>query len=456
MATSSANETTEAPSEPAEEESITTEINVASEDHAEIMASTESVTDSTEGIEILRSQNEAEFSTGRKNERHLQIASYFRDLEERVSYLEHKLRTKAGSDRSRDEGSSVEGLRKSITMAPAVKRCDMATFENESIVQSHAIDVLYLEAGEPPEAVRINSPLVMKALDDIAHSYFTSSRPVIFVRPFKVLVSNIKKMRGYLEVMEKREAAEPTLESISAQTKNPETAERTAVVTDQSADSTPSAEPAKNLTPEEKEIHDMSEPRELLAHLRCLIKCIDYELGDRLDISQLTKVGKSTEVAFKDLWQLFKVGDVISCSRDAFRVFGTVGGYVPEFGTVGESVPIFKSGGPGSDVATHHFLYHSVTSFKIYAFNYEFDGVRFSPCRQIFEITPYQGSRPLSSLPVEPMHLEEIYLRVRRGNKFARSTEVTRAFHSGVTLDGRDAVEVRIHICTRQLERERR
>ncbi|KAF5875726.1 putative atpase aaa+ type core protein [Botrytis fragariae] len=122
-----------------------------------------------------------------------------------------------------------------------------------------------------------------------------------------------------------------------------------------------------------------------VAHLKCLIEFMDYDLRHVFDLRQQIKDGSVTEIAFTDLWHLFSPGDLIvtyPMSR-AYRVFHTSGGRLrlskPE---------LFEKKTVGSP-------------FNINCFYMNSDWKTVGPIHETLRISEYAGKKPVSELLVE-------------------------------------------------------
>ncbi|KAK0644346.1 hypothetical protein B0T16DRAFT_460410 [Cercophora newfieldiana] len=143
------------------------------------------------------------------------------------------------------------------------------------------------------------------------------------------------------------------------------------------------------------------------AHLEHLIKFVETDLGDLLELRKRISDASLQSISFDDLWHLFKPGDLVisreegeGSSERLYRVYFTTGGQIKRR----------ESKGPGSQVGPtpgrmllHQSLQGAWTPLLVSAYKMEFDGTRVGPKEYCFAIHHFVGKTPITNLPVYPL-----------------------------------------------------
>lgn len=300
---------------------------------------------------------------------------------------------------------------------------------------------------ELPERIRINSSSIMTILSNI---FSTSiSEPVIFLRPYKLLVYYDSEIRQAFHRLEskwgrhnsvfspgsdhKGETSKTISDQINPIVDTPEQSTTIAGSADSTQDnefSAPANEQSSAVTTRDAP-DDLADSLEAFRDLKCLIDFMDRHIAP---VVEQLQSGARKCVRFNELWILFKPGELIyapkkmdqqpsvgagssSSHQDRyqtlFKVLTVDGGRArlgpdPEKGHNNEDPPPLKD---------------RVNPFKVYCYYVDFDGRNFSPAGHTFVIYPYEGERAITSLEAHPLRFAENHMTIRdelklRGHKF--------------------------------------
>ncbi|KAI0103757.1 hypothetical protein GGR51DRAFT_561689 [Nemania sp. FL0031] len=191
---------------------------------------------------------------------------------------------------------------------------------------------------------------------------------VIFLRPFKLLVTHEKEIRQSLRDLENR------INDLSSQHK----------------------------TVSQKEDAQMTfNEEDLLQDLKLLVNFMDDDLKPTLDLRRRIKDGSATEIEYADLWHIFNCGDLVLVASDkshAYRVLNFTGGRKVRIDRLEKGLPP----PPGLD------------GFTIDCLSIQFDGLNYVPQLNTFNIRPFSGSRPITSLSVYPLKFDKNRENIKR------------------------------------------
>ena len=341
-----------------------------------------------------------------------------------------------------------------------------------------------------PERIRINSPLLLEYLQDITGQKFTYADVAnemqlnfqVMLRPFKFLSTYEQDIRQHTHKLEER--LTPLQEDCSTKTSTEEAIKMPC----ESADTRESAKASADRTSELKDpnnmqcshiipsnVHpmegkndtgmnraktgasmqyqaDMKEGgdkedeedyeklAELLEELVCLVELLDHDLRPVFDLRRSIQVGSVREIAFADLWHLFRIGDEIRSSdghSQIYRIIAVFGGR-PSLCTKAQASPaiVYDMDKEIDESAT----------LKTNSFCYGFDGTQLGPVQRIFEIKKYAGIKPITSLSVYPVKFSGVGNNditregfIDRGQKFIALTQnkaaVVHKRYNGLTLN---------------------
>ena len=315
------------------------------------------------------------------------------------------------------------------------------------------------------DRIRINSVPILMTLADISDQEL-SLEPTVHLQPFKFLARYDKEIRSRLVLLESKWSAQAKEESLSVHNSDSGDGGKGKGVLDSPTDSKPDA-PHVNASPEapnaaekresDEEMtekleipkrttsEDLMDSVEALKDLRCLVQFMDQELKD---VDRFSKADPPARILFKDLWHLFKPGDLVfvplqsTASEDrgeqqeltkvshkkryqvSWRILSTWGGR-----------PNLTAG----DDEDRWVPKQKINPFELNCYYIDFDGEKFVPSSDIFKIKPFPGEREIRSLEVYPWRYVKDYVKMRsslkdRGEKFREFYTFKYRFYKGSTL----------------------
>ena len=315
------------------------------------------------------------------------------------------------------------------------------------------------------ERIRINSPLLLEALEEITGHSFTMTRPYgyedfqllsqVILKPFKLFVTYEREIKDYitrLENMHKPDEdetrtvalgnAKDELESSLAQPHPdglnvpPETLTTSTKPKDQNSHVKTMEGYFNGETNEAKPL----ESKRCLAELCVLRELLDNDLKPTFDLRKRIKDGNARTIAFQDLWHLFGLGDEIVSNdpnghKQVYRVLDVSGGRPFLCSSLeAEMDLIVESTSKGRDLP----------KFEILTYFYDSDGKDLGACQQILTIKWYDGNKAITSLPCYPIiyskntsgsNPRDFFIeRGRRYIELTRKNEVVHKRYDGLTL----------------------
>ncbi|KAI0874099.1 hypothetical protein GGS24DRAFT_501119 [Hypoxylon argillaceum] len=191
---------------------------------------------------------------------------------------------------------------------------------------------------------------------------------IVFLKPFKLLVTYEKEIRQSLPDLEK------IIKDLSSEEK--------------------SVPPKNNI---QKTFND----EDLLLDLKLLINFMDEDLKPVFDLRRKIKDGTAASIEYEDLWHLFQCGDIVLVASNrshAYRVLNFTGGR----DILIDRIERAQAPPPVLDGFTFDCL------------SIKFDGSDYIPLLEKFSIRPFSGSRPITSLPVYPLRFDKDYESLKR------------------------------------------
>ncbi len=262
-----------------------------------------------------------------------------------------------------------------------------------------------IEAGSVPVRLAINSTHVTHELSRITNIGIRTGRNVI-IPPWKLLVTHhdaiIQRFQTLKRLQNERDATKSSKENAtSTRASGDDPGKKTSPDQDETK-VTPESNDGALLKPcEICELvyppHDT--PLECLdiriSHLQCLVDFMDNDLKHVFELRRDLASGKTSEIAFEDLWHLFNPGDLIvsPTQRQAYRVFHTSGGR-----------PLLSRG-------MNFEKRLVVTSFRLDCFYIDSEETRLGPVYEMISMTEYSGKRQITSLDAE-FHRNRYFGRV--------------------------------------------
>ena len=319
-----------------------------------------------------------------------------------------------------------------------------------------------------PERIRINSTLLLRALEKITKTSFILSpydimlelRDQVILRPFKLFVLFEQEIRDEIDRLEKKHRRDS---SEIAENDGPKPPTPTITEEDFDMPGDLSHEQSDGLEGDKSPnaTEDDLESRQCLDELLVLKELLDKDLKRTFDLRKQIKDGSVRSIAFQDLWHLFSLGSEIVSNgsngqSQTYRILRVFGGrpFLCNRYEAGMDPPepMSSSG-------------REVPKFEILSYFYDFDGKELGACQQLHTIKTYDGNKAITSLPCFPIiyskHSRGLKPRdffIERGKRFlelTRESEVVHKRYNGLTL-AMDELreEVRWFEMTRELDTE--
>ncbi|KAI1075125.1 hypothetical protein F5B20DRAFT_560864 [Whalleya microplaca] len=226
-----------------------------------------------------------------------------------------------------------------------------------------------------PDRIRINSSLIRQTLETILGRplYDQPNRPVIMLRPYRMLVHYEKEIRASCHKLETKFNDSEGL--------NGEAVVNSTKVHGDIEYKTSAG------NPDATKYDKLCSSTVALSHIRCLLEFIDNHILPRV---KHVNDPNCQKIFFKDLWYLFKPGDevVSDTGVQVFRVLGVNGA------------------GHHSVIDPFHRSQSDDRPFSIDCVSIDFDGKLLGPVHRTFHINQFEGSKSVSSLPVYPFHFQ--------------------------------------------------
>ena len=317
-----------------------------------------------------------------------------------------------------------------------------------------------------PERIRINSTLLLQALEKITGTTFSWAQfddvhelqDQVILRPFKLFVTFEKEIRDEIDRLEKvhmrdgskngPEAPGTTKDdanALPAQLINdtrvlPDPAQETdrEHVNDRNDQNFPNSMVDASIDGKNEEVTPL-ESRRCLEQLLVLRDFLDKDLKPTFDLRRQIQDGSARSIAFQDLWHLFPLGSEIvsngvSGQSQTFRVLNVSGGrpfLCNRFEAEMDPMDPMSNG-------------REVPKFDILTYSYEFDGKELGACQQLHTVKSYDGLKSITSLPCFPIiyskqsrRLKPREFFIERGKRFVeltRNKDVVHKRYNGLTL----------------------
>ncbi|KAM7183408.1 hypothetical protein V8F33_013615 [Rhypophila sp. PSN 637] len=175
------------------------------------------------------------------------------------------------------------------------------------------------------------------------------------------------------------------------------------------------------------------------AHLRCLVTFIEDNLGDRIQLRAQIADRSIKEIAFEDLWHLFKPGDIVYSREPAtgrerlFKIYYVTGGMIRR-----RKVRRYEESDFDSFVtADRRFVGVGCwTPLLLAAYTMEFDGTRSGPQKREILIKYYSGKQPIAELTAYPVCFHPDKDLLSRFEKAGRQflSSVGHRYYDGLTV----------------------
>lgn len=316
-----------------------------------------------------------------------------------------------------------------------------------------------------PERIRLNSTLLLEALEEITGLYFTRSRvddervllSQVILRPFKIFVTYQQEIRD--EVARLKD-----LHAYHGEDGGPDWHE-----TSQSSNEHHSKQPAKDSLPKDENpsstnhldgtatMSNQDDPRIIsyseaieeenrfdskrcLEEMRVLRDLLDHDLRPTFNLRQQIKDGITRNIAFQDLWHLFPLGTELIANdsngeNQVYRVLNVIGGK--------SFLSTRKAAGMDALNPTTQ-KDRGIPKFKILTHFYDYDGKDLGECQRLLTTKWYDGVKSITSLPYYPVNYAKVQgaakprdYFIQRGRRFIEligGHNVVHKRYNGLTL----------------------
>lgn len=194
--------------------------------------------------------------------------------------------------------------------------------------------------------------------------------------------------------------------------------------------------------------HDISEEllaqKEAIIHLRALVAFMNNEMQDVFTKHRLLRSDKAKTVAYRDLWHLLEVGDIVVMNDDSnqktpklYRV-----SILPVCDLFSSRRPVkkikVKKDGTTQQVESV-FKDQSMNVRSVDLFSFDFDGDRFGPIETRISVVSYEGEKKILDLPVYPIRFRADAAALKaqmlaRGTKFCDLTNIAYRDYNGLSV----------------------
>ncbi|KAH7153528.1 hypothetical protein EDB81DRAFT_882464 [Dactylonectria macrodidyma] len=273
------------------------------------------------------------------------------------------------------------------------------------------------------QRIFINSNILHAELEFITST--TISFPVIIGPPYKILLQYLPLFETRLAEL-RDELAETTMDinnndyEVNTTTRAPDTNDNQTTQRDHVSE--PNVAGKKTNSPDTTGRAVQLEVR--ISHLQCLLDFVNNNLSGLIELRDDIKSGILKEIAFDDLWHLFKPGDLVVSKSQGQEQLHTVhfvtGGRIlprPPQLLLPPEAPMPRTEIPATTVWS---------PFIVDAYMMAFDGNQVGPEGKSWDIKHYLGKRLVTELPIYPAQLhpdpKNLLARMEaRGRKFMKS-----------------------------------
>lgn len=212
--------------------------------------------------------------------------------------------------------------------------------------------------------------------------------------------------------------------------------------------------------------HDVSEEllaqREAIIHLRALVAFMKNEMQDVFAKHRLLRSDKAETVAYRDLWHLFEVGDIVVTDDESNQE-------TPKFYRV-SILPVcnvFASRRPVKKIklrndGTHQqvesvFKEQPMNVLSVDLFSFDYDGDKFGPIETRISVVSYEGEKKILDLPLYPIRFRKDAAVLKaemleRGTKFCDLTNIAYRDYNGLSVaEPQEQVSIRSKIVRRYI-----
>jgi hypothetical protein len=297
---------------------------------------------------------------------------------------------------------------------------------------------------EMPERIRINSEPLLMILREVTESVW-SIEPTVFLRPYKLLVRHESAIRGFLHDLEAKWSANPR-EAGRQQGQTGTATVQNGTIDGSSQKSPPNIESATAV--------EVTESYEALQSLRCLVSFMDTDV---LPVHRNIRSGASERITFRDLWHVYRPGDVVVSWRDldnkrsategiavaeadsSDQISGKTAPTIWKVLQVSKGRPVLGAPHSADKDERPRPPSQKINKFTILCYMIGYNGTTFGPVDHAFEISSFDGKRLINSFDPCPAAYVDSYEQIRarltdRGIKFVQYKKSTHCHYIGPAL----------------------
>ncbi|KAF4556157.1 Hypothetical protein D9617_1g080320 [Elsinoe fawcettii] len=203
---------------------------------------------------------------------------------------------------------------------------------------------------------------------------------------------------------------------------------------------------------------DVNNAKQKIEYWKLLMTFIDDELSPIIDFQMVVQDKKITEIAFEDLWQIFKPGEILFKTSKrgedklplAFRVHCVKGGR-PEIFKRWQAYSLTSDDINKEEPIISELADHPSVKLVIDCHYIDFDGKQFGPMQKTFNIAPYHDTKRIVDLDVfpawaHPDHVELTEKLQQRGDRFYSLTKKCFRLYEGMTLNDPEEISGEVAI----------
>jgi hypothetical protein len=287
--------------------------------------------------------------------------------------------------------------------------------------------------SEVPERIRMNCPKLLSTFANVTGLGVRLS--TVLIRPYKILVRHEETLRQRFRELQVRR--EKDLQDTSQQQSSTEDNQFDTTNTQDGPDSGVTTTQNSELVA----YTDVKEHEVELQGLQCLLEFMDTYL---VPVQQRYRSATAKKIRFSDLWYLYRPGDLVVVTDDTNNDTKNKGPRHMKTSQVPLSlcrILLVSRGRP--DLATLHGTVNAVkppvvkiNDFRIQGYTIAYDGTDFGPTPQVFEISPFEGEREISTLGPCPLRYAESFADletrlVEKGREFMRYTKPSHCRYVG-------------------------
>ncbi|KAH7091245.1 AAA family ATPase [Paraphoma chrysanthemicola] len=304
--------------------------------------------------------------------------------------------------------------------------------------------------SEMPERIRINCERLLTILREISDANLHDDS-VVLLRPYKLLIHHERAIRQWLQDLEAKWASRGVPENGNL-AGNHQQQDTGASFTNAGGDASPGRDDTQVAAGKAATATEVTETYEALQSLRCLVQFMDTDVTP---VHQRYANSIQGKIHFRDLWHLYRPGDIVVSYKDLDNSNKTVdGNSIQESSSAKRQPDIWRVlqvskgrpvlGAPYSSdridgIDRPQAPAQRINKFSILCYMIAYNGKSFGPIDHTFEIAPFEGQKDITSLdPCLAKYVADFdelrSQRIDRGKRFAQYSRPTHCLYTGFTL----------------------